>query len=277
VNSIVTAAAIMGGLGMLFGIILAVAYRFLRVEEDPRLVLVSELLPGSNCGACGEPGCQGFAEALIEGRRAPSGCTVATPDAVEKIAGVLGVDAGSQQKRVARLHCAGGRSLAPQIAAYEGFDSCRAAALIGGGGKGCSWGCLGHGDCQVACTFDAITMNDDGLPVVDVERCTACADCVDICPRDLFEILPLNHHLIVQCSAPLAGEAARELCRVACDACGRCAQDAPEGLVTMQGDLPRVDYAAGGPATPSITLRCPTSAIVWVEERQFREQQLGSS
>jgi len=140
------------------------------------------------------------------------------------------------------LHCAGGRSVATTIASYEGHGSCRGASLVGGGGKGCSWGCLGLADCEVACTFDAILMSTDGLPVVDIDKCTACGDCVDACPRDLFEVLPLNHNLLVQCKIPLAGDEAKALCRVACDACGRCAQDAAPKLITMTGNLPRIDY-----------------------------------
>ncbi|MHC4934513.1 MAG: (Fe-S)-binding protein [Planctomycetota bacterium] len=224
----------MTGLGMFFGVALAVAYRFLRVEEDPRLERVEEMLPGTNCGACGEPGCRGFAEKLVIGDIAPSKCTVSSGDDVDAIAEFLGVEAGEQVKRVARLHCAGGRAQARQIAEYEGFESCRGAAVVSGGGKGCSWGCLGLADCDHACTFDAIHMNANGLPVVNVDKCTACGDCVDACPRDLFEILPVTQPLLVQCRIPLAGDDAVALCRVACDACGRCVQDAPPDLIEMQ-------------------------------------------
>lgn len=272
-NEILLAAIVMGGLGLFFGTVLAVAYRFLRVHEDPRVGAVERLLPGSNCGACGQPGCRAFAEKLVAGDGKPAGCTVSSPEAVDAVAAVLGVDAGEQEKRVARLHCAGGRSQARQIAEYEGSESCRAAVLSGGGGKGCSWGCLGLADCRVACTFDAIEMSREGLPVVDPALCTACGDCVEACPRNLFEILPVSHHLLVQCSAPLAGEQAHEVCAVACDACGRCAQDAAPGLIEMRGELPVVDYGGGGPALPRAVLRCPTGAIQWVEGRQFRPRR----
>lgn len=269
-SGLAVAAAIMGGLGLFFGVVLALADRFLRVVEDPRIDQVETMLPGSNCGACGEPGCRGLAEKLVAGAVAPSKCTVSSPAGVQAIAELLGVDAGEEEKRVARLHCAGGLGRALQIAAYEGYESCRAAHLVAGGGLECSWGCLGLADCRVACTFDAIRMNVLRLPVVDVEKCTACGDCVDACPRDLFEILPLDHKLIVQCQAPLAAEAARRLCKVACDACGRCAQDAAPGLIRMVDNLPVVDYAtASGPATPVATLRCPTGAIQWVEGEQL--------
>ncbi len=272
-HAVAIAVTIMGGLGLLFGAVLAIAYRFLRVPEDPQVGLVESMLPGSNCGACGEPGCRSFAEKVVAGVHSPSRCTASSAQTVGAIADALGVEAGEEVRRIARLHCAGGRDKAAQIAEYEGYESCRAAALVGGGGKGCSWGCLGLGDCRKACMFDAITMGFDDLPRVEPDRCTACGDCVTACPRGLFEILPVTHNLVVQCSAPLAGDSARALCVVACDACGRCAQDAPPGLITMEGHLPVVNYAAGGPASEEAILRCPTGAIQWVMRDQFPEQR----
>lgn len=276
-SNVATAALIMGGLGLGFGVVLAVAHRLLAVAEDPRLEQLEGMLPGTNCGACGEPGCHAFATSLLEGRNAPSGCTVSSPDGVAAVAGFLGVEAGERVQRVARLHCAGGRAQASQIAAYEGFASCRGAAVVSGGGKGCGWGCLGLADCEVSCTFDAIRMSQDGLPVVEVSKCTACGDCVVACPRDLFEILPLSQPLLVQCRIPLAGAEARDLCRVACDACGRCAQDAPAGLVRMVGNLPVIDVTSPVEAGPEATFRCPTGAIRWVPRGQFEGEPLQRS
>ena len=272
-ETMLIATAIMAGLGIFFGLGLAIANIYLRVEEDPRLDILEEMLPGTNCGACGEAGCRAFAETLVVGVKQPSGCTVSSEENIVEIASFLGVDAGKQEKRVARLHCAGGISQARQIAEYEGYGNCRAAHLVGGGGKGCAWGCLGLADCEKACTFDAITMNEEKLPVVVPELCTACGDCVDACPRDLFEILPISQALLVQCKAPLEGDEARTVCNVACDACGRCAQDAAPGLITMVNNLPVVDYAAGGPAHPDATHRCPTGAIQWIEGKQFEAEK----
>ena len=270
------AIAILAGLGAFFGIGLAAAQRFLKVDEDPRLEILEDTLPGSNCGACGEAGCRAFGESLLTGANAPSGCTVASGDIIENIAAMLGVDAGQQEKRVARLHCAGGLGAARQIAEYEGYDSCRAAHLVGGGGKGCSWGCLGLADCMESCDFDAIHMNAQRLPVVDVDKCTACDDCVIACPLDLFEILPISHRLLVQCKAPLQGDQARDICQVACDACERCVLDAAPGVIHMENGLPVVDYAGGGPVTADATRRCPTGAIKWVQLGQFTTSQPAS-
>jgi H+/Na+-translocating ferredoxin:NAD+ oxidoreductase subunit B len=272
-SGILAAAAILAGLGLFFGLLLALANRYLKVDEDPRIDAVEKLLPGSNCGACGQPGCRGLAERIVAGSEPPSRCTVSAPAGLEQIADYLGVEVGAAEKRVARVHCGGGLGRARQLAAYEGFDSCRAAHLVGGGGLECSWGCLGLADCVRSCTFDAMRMNASRLPVVDVDRCTACGDCVEACPRDLIDLMPLAHRLVVQCRAPLAAEAARSLCSAACDACGRCAADAAPGLITMLGNLPVVDYAAGGPAEPRATFRCPTGAIRWVPADQFVEDE----
>ncbi len=272
-NSLLVAPAIMVGIGLFFGTVLAIAQRFLKVDEDPRIEATNEMLPGTNCGACGQPGCLPFAEKLVSGDVDPGQCTVSTDDAIESIAEFLEVDAGRADKLVSRLRCAGGARQAHQIAEYRGFEGCRAAAVVSGGGKGCSWGCLGLGDCERACTFDAIHMNANGLPQVDTEKCRACPDCVAACPRDLLELVPLNQNLYVQCNIPLAGDAATQLCATACDACGRCAADAAPGLIRMEGNLPVIDYSAGGPATPDATFRCPTRSIVWLEREQFQDQE----
>lgn len=276
-GAVLAAAAIMAGLGILFGSLLALAYRYLRVDEDPRLEHLDAMLPGNNCGACGAPGCRAFAEQLLRGERTPAQCSVSSPDGQQAIADFLGVAKGEQRRRVARLHCAGGSTQAPRTAEYDGFTSCRAAATVSGGGKACAWGCLGLADCARACNFGAIHMNDEALPAVSVERCTACGDCVTACPRDLFELLPLELPLLVQCRVPLAGDAARALCRVACDACGRCVQDAPTGALRMVDNLPVVDPELGLGAGPECTFRCPTGAIRWVTDEQFAAVGAGPS
>jgi electron transport complex protein RnfB len=266
-NEILIAGAIMLGISSLFGVVLATANRYLRVEEDPRIETVEGLLPGTNCGACGQPGCHAFADALVDNRSAPGQCTVSSSEAIESIARFLGVDAAFQEKRVARLHCAGGKSSVRRIADYRGLDSCRAAFVVSGGGRACPWGCLGLGDCDRACTFGAIEMNSEELPVVSAELCTACGDCVDVCPLDLFSLEPLSEKLVVQCNAPLTAEIARGVCRVACDACGRCAADSEPGVVEMEGGLPVIREPDR--TSEQCTFRCPTGAIRWIDGQQF--------
>jgi electron transport complex protein RnfB len=239
------------------------------VWEDPRIGAGEEALPGANCGACGLAGCRAFAEAAVNGVVAPAGCTVMGEEDRLDVAALLGVSAGDANKLVARLLCAGGSDVATKKAFYHGVDSCGAAVAVTGGGKGCSWGCVGLSDCAVACDFDAITMSSFGLPVVDPELCTSCGDCVDACPLDLFTIMPLDHQLIVQCKNLLDGDTAEEVCAVACTACGRCVIDAAPGLIEIENGLAVIDYEMVESANPDAISRCPTGAIVWVEGAQF--------
>ncbi len=260
---ILTAVGTIGALTLALASMLVLADRKLHVEEDPRIDIVEEMLPHANCGACGFPGCRPFAEALVQGEALPGKCSVSSPEGRERIAVFLGVDVGSQEKIVARLACAGGTNVARRRARYDGIATCAAAAQVAGGGKSCFWGCLGLDDCYEACNFDAIHMNEHALPVVDEEKCTGCGDCVEACPKDLFSLHPASHRLWVACRSLEAGDELLEDCEVGCTACGRCAMDGP-GLITMQNNLPVVDYERNH-ATRKPIQRCPTGAIVWID------------
>jgi Na+-translocating ferredoxin:NAD+ oxidoreductase RNF subunit RnfB len=271
VIEILRSTAIVAGVGLVFGVMIAIAHLKLKVWEDPRIDAVADILPGNNCGACGLAGCRAFAEALIAGKVPPATCTVMGEDDREEVAALLGVDAGEADKRVARLLCAGGTDVAVQQALYRGLQTCKAAAAVAGGGKGCVWGCLGLDDCKDACDFEAIIMNDVGIPVVLPENCTACGDCVEACPLDLFTIMPMEQKLIVQCKNLLAGDDAEDMCKVACNACARCAADAAPSLIKMQNNLAVIDYDKNVLASPEAVGRCPTGAIVWLEGQQFAD------
>jgi len=267
-SEFLVAASLMGGLGVILAVVLAFADKKFYVWEDPRIDQVEGMLPLANCGACGCPGCRAFAEKAVKGEIEPGKCTVSTPAGIAKIAQFLQVDAGSHEKRVARLACAGGRNVARQRADYEGLESCRAAALVSGGGKGCSWGCLGLGDCERVCEFHAIDMDINGLPVVTESKCTACGDCVDVCPKSLFSLHAISHRLWVACKNQLNGELAEAECEVACTACGRCAADAPVGLISIVDNLAVVDYSKNSKASTIPIQRCPTGAIFWIDEKR---------
>lgn len=269
---------ILTGLGLLFATILAIAVKKLRVWEDPRIEQVENMLPGANCGACGMPGCRAFAEKIVQQELSPGKCTVSSPSAIEKIAAFLGVDAGSGEKVVARILCAGGTKESPRKVAYSGhLSTCRGEAMIAGGTKDCNWGCLGLGDCADVCDFDAIHMNANGLPVVNIDKCVACNDCVEVCPKGLFTLMPVSQKLIVQCKSLLAGDEALARCSVACNACGRCAADSISGVIDMQHNLPVIHYELNELTSALATARCPTGAIVWLDnDRQFEESHQSS-
>jgi Na+-translocating ferredoxin:NAD+ oxidoreductase RNF subunit RnfB len=278
VATIALSVATLGGVALSFATLIALANKRLRVWEDPRIDAVVAMLPGSNCGACGSAGCRAFAESLVAGTQQPAKCTQVSAEGVLDIAQYLGVEAGQAVKRVARLLCAGGSNVTLRWAEYRGVETCGAAAAVAQGGKGCAWSCLGLADCERACDYAAIYMNRYGLPVVIPERCTACGDCVEACPRDLFVLMPIEQKLIVQCKSLLEGDEAEELCKVACTGCGICAQDAVPGLIAIKSGLAVVNYELNHLADPRATDRCPTGAITWVDGRQFvpQPQPVGS-
>lgn len=263
-SSVLIPLAAVGALATVLASMLVAAHRKLAVVQDPRIEAVADMLPSSNCGACGYAGCRAFAEALVEGSAEIAKCTVSSADGLVQISGFLGRAIGEVSRRVARLACAGGSNVARNRAHYSGLASCAAQARVGGGGKGCSWGCLGIGDCEVACGFGAIVMSEHGLPVVDAARCTACGDCVSACPKDLFSLESRDRRLWVACRSMASGSEALQDCEVACDGCGRCAKDAPMA-VTMKNHLPVVNDSPKTHRREAIE-RCPTGAIVWLED-----------
>jgi Na+-translocating ferredoxin:NAD+ oxidoreductase RNF subunit RnfB len=263
--SLAVAGAFMAVLGVGLAWLLSVANRRLYVYEDPRINEVEEMLPKSNCGACGTAGCRNFAEKVVAGDVIPAQCTVNSPQQNQIIANLLGVEAGTVEKRVARLACAGGAHVAFTRARYAGLKTCRAAAVVSGGGKECAWGCLGLGDCADVCDFDAIHMDRHGLPVVDSVKCTACNDCVEVCPKGLFSLEPVSRKLWVACKNLADGDIAEAACEVACTACGKCVVDAAPGLVKLNNNLAVIDYDQNDKANRVAIERCPTGAIVWFD------------
>ncbi len=253
----------MGGLTLLLAAVLVLISKRFAVQEDRRIAQVEDMLPHTNCGACGYPGCHAFAEALVLRQVLPGQCNVSPLEAKKKIAAFLSMDVGETEKQVARLACAGGNNVARNRAHYTGLPACQAATQVGGGAKVCTWGCLGFGDCESACDFDAIHMDPHGLPHVNEELCTGCGDCVKCCPKDLFSLQAISYRLWVACKNQEAGDALTRMCEVACTACGRCAMDAAKGLITMTNNLPRIDYRLSHNTQVPIQ-RCPTGAIVWL-------------
>ncbi len=250
----------MAVLSLLFSTGLVVAYKKLKVEEDPKIEAVNEALPQANCGACGFSGCRAFAEAVVKGKADSNGCPVGGNDVAAEVADILGVSAGTVLKRVARLHCRGTKEAAASRGLYLGVTTCAASHIIGGN-KQCSYGCMGYGDCVLACQFDAMEMGEDGLPVVFEENCTACGKCVDACPRNLYELLPIEQNIFVYCRSLDGPKVSRKLCKNACIACGICARACPEQIF-MENNLAVIhDYKKIDPEKIPAIEKCPTNAI----------------
>ena len=191
----------MGSLGLLVGAGLAFASKIFYVYVDPKILEIEDSLPGANCGGCGLPGCSANAEAIVAGRAAPNSCVAAGSDVAEAIATIMGVSVEAKEPDIARPGCTYGVADADMKFLYDGLNDCRAAALLSGGMKVCTIGCLGLGTCQRACPFNAIVMGPDGLPVVDEELCTGCGTCENVCPKNIINLSSVTRRILKEYKA----------------------------------------------------------------------------
>ncbi|MCX8083957.1 MAG: RnfABCDGE type electron transport complex subunit B [Calditerrivibrio sp.] len=251
---------VLGLAGTIAGTGLWIASKKFSVQKDERVVKLIDILPAANCGGCGYPGCAAFAEALISGEAGISGCPVGGNDVAMKIAEILGVEFTSTYKKVARVRCNGGHSNCEERYDYEGPGDCHSIVMLAGGIKFCIYGCVGGGSCVTACKFDAMYMNEEGLPSIDEEKCTACAACVKACPRKLIEIVPYDKKFLVSCRSFDKGVDAKAFCKVACIACKLCQKNCPSDAIVVENNLAYIipDKCTNCGKCEEI---CPTKAI----------------
>ena len=238
---IIIPVATLGALGLLFGVGLSIASKRFAVEIDPRLEKIHGLLPGSNCGACGGAGCFGFAEGILSGKMEVSACRVSGDKIKEEIAGLLGKKLEKKVKRIAALRCNGGSRVKERYL-YQGIEECAAAHAVLGGQKACVFGCLGFGDCVRVCPFDAIALSQEGLAVVDKEKCKACNKCVLACPKKLFSLVPVTNSVYVACSSRDIGKDTKVSCPVGCIACRLCEKACTFDAIHVIDNLAVIDY-----------------------------------
>ncbi len=258
---VVNGLIVLGILGVIFGIALAiVASRFI-VKVDPKVEQVRETLPGANCGACGFAGCMGYAEAVVGNPDvAVNMCAPGKAPVAEKIAVITGKKAEKVDPKIARVFCQGGTSKSQRKFVYTGVMDCTAAVLAAGGDKSCEFGCLGYGTCMRACPFDAIRMSADNLPLINPEKCTACGKCVAACPKQVIELGFASKPVVISCHSKDKGVDVKKKCQVGCIACGICVRTCPVDAIKIDNNLARIDHSKC--ITCGLCVKkCPTSAI----------------
>jgi len=252
--------ATMGGLAFLFALFLSFADRKLKVEENPLIEKVFNELPGANCGACGYAGCYDFAANLVEGNISVNGCPVGGETTTARLAKILVLEVEEHIKLIPRILCCGGSNeVTKKKIDYHGPSGCAVMNIVSGGEKLCFYGCLGGGDCVEECPFDAMIMDNNGLPEVIEDLCTGCGICAEVCPRNVIEMHPIDRKSFVFCKNHDNPKTAKNICEAACIGCGICARKS-EGGIIMENNLAIINYDKFDENKIPYD-RCPTKVI----------------
>ncbi len=238
--NILYAILVLGIMGGVFGLVLAVASRVFYVEKDARLEPVTEALPGANCGGCGYSGCAGYAQAIIDGTAKLGLCASGGKESADKIAAIMGMESVDMERQVALVKCRGVH--ASKKGRYEGIMDCEAAAkLAGNGPNNCAYGCLGFGNCTRVCPEGAISLKG-GVAWVDHEKCVGCMACAAACPRGIIEAIPYSQDIVVACSSKEKGAALRKFCDIGCIGCKMCEKTCQNDAIHVTDNLAHIDY-----------------------------------
>lgn len=245
-STILLTIIMLSALGLLSSVILYFVAQKFKITEDPRIDIVTEALPGVNCGGCGFSGCRALAEALVKSTSMEGlNCPVGGAETMNNVAMILERQAVAVEPKVAVVRCNGTPENCTRTSFYDGAVSCRVAHALYGGTTGCQYGCLGCGDCVAACKFDAMYMDPvTQLPVIVDDKCVSCGACVKACPRNIIELRKRNkkdRKIYVSCVNKDKGGPARRACQVACIGCGKCVKVCPYDAITMVDNLAFID------------------------------------
>ena len=255
-------AIFLGIMSAVTGLALAFAAKKFFVKTDPLIEAINEALAHAHCGACGYAGCEQYAEAVARDPNVPPNlCTPGGDRCTELVARLTNKVPELKDPLYARIMCQGGHKEATLKTTYLGMQDCRAAVIAGGGNKSCSFGCLGYGTCVRVCPFGAMSMGDNGLPVVDTAKCTGCRKCEKACPKKVIEVLPSSAKVLVACHSKDKGALTRKNCSVGCIGCGKCAKVCPVGAASVENNLAVIDQGKCI-ACGLCVKNCPTHAII---------------
>ena len=264
--TVLLAAVLLLLLAVAMAFVLGWANRAFHVQVDPKVAAIDLALPGANCGGCGYVGCSEYAEAVASGETELTLCAPGGDSCAESLAQIMGVEISPALPFRAVVHCAAtiDQRLPGNKPDYHGERTCTAANLVAGF-QGCTYGCLGLGDCVRACEYDAIHIVD-GVAIVDYDNCIGCKACAAACPRNIISMVPFktDQMLVVACSNQDSGLDVKSVCTIGCIGCSACSKKCD--VFTMDGKLPIIDYDAYTDQTdfgPSLE-KCPRESLLFV-------------
>ena len=263
-NTAIMVIVVMGVVGLIFGLVLAIANKKFSIEVNPLIHIVEDILPKGQCGACGFAGCMAYAEAVVlDPGVSPSLCTPGKAPVAKMVAELTGKTAAEVEPRIAQVKCAGTNSKAIKSYEYHGVNDCNAATALLGGPKVCQYGCIGFGTCVKNCPFDAMEMSPEGLPIINKNKCTGCGKCETVCPKSVITMIPIDSHVRVNCNSKDKGAVAKKACSIACIGCHLCAKNCEYGAVKIENNLAIVDSNICMEKCSNATClaKCPTKAI----------------
>ena len=241
-GTIIIASISVTVIGIIIAVILSIASKLMAVETDERVTKILQALPGSNCGACGFPGCSGYAQALISSQGLKSNlCTPGGALASEQISAILGVKVEKVARKYAVVRCKGDSFTQLKKMNYKGIQSCKAAKQLYSGEGACAFGCLGYGDCKIICPSNAVCI-ENGLAHINTKNCTGCGLCVKACPNNIITIENAGTSVFVLCNNIEKGALVRKKCSNGCIGCGICVKGCPTGAIVIEDNLAKIDY-----------------------------------
>jgi Na+-translocating ferredoxin:NAD+ oxidoreductase subunit B len=261
---IIFSVIILGALGIAYGLGLAFASKKFHVDIDPKIEQITEALPAANCAACGYAGCAAYAEAVALNGEDITKCAPGGETTIKEISKIMGIKASTKEREIAVIHCqSGGYNNTFFRYEYQGISTCKAAVLVTHGPNLCNYGCVFQNDCIVACKFDALHLDENGMRITDEEKCTGCGACGRACPRDLIEMVPISKKVHILCTSHDKGVEAKKRCGniTACISCGLCVKKCPVNAIEMQDKLAVIDYKKCVSCGECATV-CPTKAII---------------
>jgi len=254
-------ALLLGGMGLIFGLVLAYSAQKFHVETNEKLQQITEALPCSNCGGCGYAGCAAFAGAVLNGEVKPNKCPVGGEESVKQISEIMGTAFEPPERETAYIRCCGGKSKSKPRYDYAGLNNCKAAKRIAGEDpKSCVYGCLGGGSCEAVCIFNAISI-EDGIAIINPEKCTACALCIKACPKKLISLVPYNSRIHVACLSKEPAREVRKNCKVGCIACKLCIKSCAFSAIYIRDNCAHINYTKCTQCNACIEA-CPSKCIM---------------